>query len=135
MAHHRDTETTESADNVLTHLIIGAAIEVHRVLGPGLLESVYEMALCHELRSRGVKVQRQVLVPVHYKGLSLKTGIRLDLYVETRVIVEVKSVGHLHEIHRAQLLTYLRLTNTRVGLLLNFNVKVMKNGMRRIVNG
>lgn len=128
-------EDTEGKDNVLTHLIIGAAIEVHRILGPGLLESVYEAALCFELRDRGLEVQRQVLVPVLYKGLELKTGIRLDLRVENRVVVEVKSVEHLHEVHRAQLLTYLKLTHARIGLLFNFNVKFIRDGMRRIVNG
>ena len=108
MMHHRDredTEDTELSDNALTHEIIGSAIEVHRILGPGLLESVYEAALAYELLDRGLRMQRQVLVPVRYKGLNLKTGIRLDLRVENRVIVEVKSVEHLHDIHRAQLLT------------------------------
>jgi GxxExxY protein len=138
MIHHRDTEDaedTEAGDNVLTHRIIGSAIEVHRILGPGLLESVYEAALCYELLSRGLRVQRQVLLPVHYKGLNLKTGIRLDLRVEDRVIVEIKSVEHLHDVHRAQLLTYLRLTDLRIGLLFNFNVKFIKDGVRRILNG
>jgi GxxExxY protein len=135
MVHHRDREGTEVEDDVLTHGIIGSAIEVHRVLGPGLLESVYETALCHEILSRGFGVRRQVLVPVRYKGLQLKTGIRLDLCVEERVIVEVKAVEHLHEIHRAQLLTYLKLTNIRIGLLFNFNVKYVRDGMRRILNG
>ena len=138
MVHHRDTEGTESTeafDNLLTRRIIGAAIEVHQVLGPGLLESVYEAALCYELGSRGLRAQRQILVPLRYKGLDLKTGIRLDLLVEDRVILEVKSVEQLHDIHRAQLLTYLKLTHTRLGLLLNFNVKYLRDGMRRIVNG
>ena len=136
--HHRateGTEDTETGDNVLTHQIIGSAIEVHRILGPGLLESVYEAALGYEMLSRGLRVHRQVLIPVHYKGLDLKTGIRLDLRVEDRVIVEVKSVEHLHEVHRARLLTYLKLTNLHIGLLINFNVKFIKDGMRRILNG
>jgi GxxExxY protein len=134
MIHHRATEATEdteAGDNVLTHEIIGSAI----VLGPGLLESVYEAALCHELTTRGLRVNRQVLVPLLYKGLNLKTGIRLDLCVEGRVIIEVKSVEHMHEVHRAQLLTYLKLTKLRIGLLFNFNVKFIKDGMRRILNG
>ena len=138
MIHHRGTEGTEDTevgDNVLTHEIIGSAIEVHRLLGPGLLESVYETALCYELGIRGLRVHRQVLVPVFYKGLNLKTGIRLDLCVENRVIVEVKSVEHLHEVHRAQVLTYLKLTGLRIGLLFNFNVKFIRDGMRRILNG
>jgi GxxExxY protein len=138
MIHHRGTEGTEGTeveDNVLTHQIIGSAIEVHRILGPGLLESVYETALCYELGIRALAVHRQVLVPVFYKGLNLKTGIRLDLCVDSRVVVEVKSVEHLHEVHRAQLLTYLKLTGLRIGLLFNFNVKFIKDGMRRILNG
>jgi GxxExxY protein len=138
MIDHRGTEgaeDTEIGDNVLTHQIIGSAIEVHKILGPGLLESVYEAALCYEMLSRGLRVHRQVLIPVHYKGRDLKTGIRLDLRVEDRVIVEVKSGDHLHEVHRAQLLTYLKLANLRIGLLFNFNVKFIKDGMRRILNG
>jgi GxxExxY protein len=134
MIHHRGTEDTEVADDALTHEIIGSAIEVHRILGPGLLESVYETALCHELRSRGLQVHRQILIPVLYKGLRLKTGIRLDMSVDNRVIVEVKSVDHLHEIHRAQLLTYLRLTRLRIGLLFNFNVRYVRDGIRRVLN-
>jgi GxxExxY protein len=138
MIHHRateGTEDTEAGDNVLTHKIIGCAIEVHRILGPGLLESVYETALSYELECRGLQVHRQVLVPLRYKSLDLKTGIRLDLCVDDQVIVEVKSVEHLHEVHRAQLLTYLKLTGLRIGLLFNFNVKFIKDGMRRILNG
>jgi GxxExxY protein len=138
MIHHRDTEdaeVTEVADHKLTHEIIGSAIEVHRVLGPGLLESVYEAALCRELWLRGVQVERQVEVPVAYKGAQLNDAIRLDLRVERRIILEVKSVDRLHQVHRAQLLTYLRLTGLRIGLLFNFNVKGLRNGMRRVVNG
>ena len=134
MIHHRGTEGTEIGDDALTHEIIGSAIEVHRILGPGLLESVYETALCHELRARGLQVHRQILVPVLYKGLRLKTGIRLDLCVDNRVIVEVKSIEHLHEIHRAQVLTYLRLTRLRIGLLFSFNVRYVRDGMRRVLN-
>lgn len=100
-----------------------------------MLESVYEGARAYELESRGLNVLRQVLVPVSYKGLKLNTGIRLDLAVEDRVIIEVKSVEHLHDVHRAQLLTYLKLTHLRIGLLFNFNVKFIKDGMRRILNG
>ena len=138
MFHHRateGTEDTERGDDVLTHGIIGSAMEVHRVLGPGLLESVYETALYYELGLRGLRARRQILVPVSYKSLNLKTGIRLDLCVEDRVIVEVKSVERLQEVHHAQLLTYLKLTGLRIGLLFNFNVKFIKDGMRRILNG
>jgi GxxExxY protein len=138
MIQNRGTEATEDAKAVdcdLTHEIIGCAIEVHRVLGPGLLESVYEAALSHEMALRGLQVERQVVVPVAYKGLELNAGIRLDLKIAGRVVVEVKSVDRLHQIHRAQLLTYLKLTGLRTGLLFNFNVEFLRNGMRRIVNG
>jgi GxxExxY protein len=129
------TEVSEAVDRDLTHEIIGCAIEVHRGLGPGLLESVYEAALCHEMSLRGLRVERQVVVPVAYKGLELNAGIRLDLKICRRVVVEVKSVERLHQIHRAQLLTYLKLTGLRTGLLFNFNVEFLRNGMRRVVNG
>jgi GxxExxY protein len=138
MAQNRGTEATEVAeavDRALTHEIIGCAIEVHRVLGPGLLESVYEAALFHEASLRGIQSERQVMVPVVYKGLKLNAGIRLDLRIAGRVVVEVKSVERLHQIHRAQLLTYLKLTGLRTGLLFNFNVEFLRNGMRRVVNG
>lgn len=135
MDRDRGTEATEAADRDLTHEIIGSAIEVHRVLGPGLLESVYEAALCHEILLRGHQVERQVAVPVAYKGLALNAGIRLDLRIAHRVVVEVKSVERLHPIHRAQLLTYLKLTDLRIGLLFNFNVEFLRNGMRRVLNG
>jgi GxxExxY protein len=138
MVQYKGTEATEfadAADRDLTHEIIGCAIEAHRVLGPGLLESVYEAALCHEISLRGLQVERQVVVPVAYKGLELNAGIRLDLKIAGRVVVEVKSVERLHQIHRAQLLTYLKLTGLRIGLLFNFNVEFLRNGMRRVVNG
>jgi GxxExxY protein len=138
MIQNRGTEATEAAEAVdrdLTHEIIGCAIEVHRVLGPGLLESVYEAALFHEVSLRGILSERQVMVPVVYKGLKLNAGIRLDLRIAGRVVVEVKSVERLHQIHRAQLLTYLKLTGLRTGLLFNFNVEFLRNGMRRVVNG
>ena len=138
MVHHRGTEGTEVVEEPQRHLtgaIVGAAIEVHRVLGPGLLESVYEYALCRELWLRGLEVERQIMVPVAYKGARLDTGIRLDLLVARTVIVEIKSVERIAAIHQAQLLTYLKLTNLRIGLLFNFNVRVLRNGIRRVVNG
>jgi GxxExxY protein len=135
MESNRGTEATEGDDRDLTRLIIGGAIEVHRVLGPGLLESVYEYALAYELGLRGLLVERQVLVPVDYKGLQLKTGIRLDMRVASRVVVEIKAVECLHQIHRAQVLTYLKLTGLRTGLLFNFNVEFLRSGVRRIANG
>ncbi|RKY64328.1 MAG: GxxExxY protein, partial [Candidatus Latescibacterota bacterium] len=120
--------------NWITENIIGAAIEVHRALGPGLLESAYEKCLAFELVQRGLKVEQQKPLPVVYRGVKLDCGYRLDLLVEEEVIVEVKAVDRLAPIHQAQLLSYLRLSGCKVGLLINFNVKVLKSGIRRIVN-
>lgn len=117
----------------LTSRIIGAAIEVHRSLGPGLLESAYEECLCHELRSAGLDFKRQVALPVTYKSVRLDCGYRADLIVEDKVVVELKSIGQLTELHKAQLLTYLRISHLKIGLLLNFNVEVLKNGLIRLV--
>ncbi len=128
-------EPEKDSANKITSEIIGAAIEVHKVLGPGLLESAYEECLCHELGIRGVAFKRQVPLPMEYKGIKLDCGYRLDLVVEDRVIVELKSVNKIDPIHKAQLLTYLRLKRARLGLIINFNVAVLKDGVRRIVNG
>ena len=117
----------------LTREIIGAAIEVHRELGPGLLESSYEMCLARELELRGISFEFQKPLPLKYKGIKLNCGYRLDLLVASAVIVEVKSVAALAPIHEAQLLTYLKLTGVKVGLLMNFNVVVLKDGLRRLV--
>lgn len=119
--------------NDVTERIIGAAIEVHKALGPGLLESAYEECLCHELSLQGVDFVRQLKLPVKYKGIELDIGYRLDLYINGCVIVELKSVDKLTPIHDAQLLTYLRLLNCKTGLLINFNVPVLKQGLRRKV--
>lgn len=135
MVHHRDTEGTEDDLCGLSHAIIGAAIEVHRHLGPGLLESVYEAALSREMWLRGVAFRRQVALPLEYKGVLLGTGVRLDLIVGHRVIVEVKSIEKFSSIHTAQILTYLKLTGLRLGLLINFNVQFLRNGVRRVING
>ncbi len=116
----------------MTEQIIGGAIEVHRALGPGLLESAYRRCLMQELRLREVSVDAEVPVPLLYKGLALDCGYRLDLLVDNEVIVEVKCVAALLPIHTAQLLTYLRLTGKRVGLIINFNVPVLKEGLRRV---
>jgi len=120
--------------NEITEKIIGAAMEVHRVIGPGLLESSYEACLCRELEIQGLRFARQVLLPVRYKDIDLDCGYRMDLVVEESVIVEIKAVEGILPIHEAQLLTYLRLTGQRVGLLINFNVPVLKQGVRRLVN-
>jgi len=121
--------------NQITEAIIGAAIEVHRALGPGLLESAYEECLCRELGLRHVPFERQRQLPIEYKGLQLDCGYRLDLLVAGEVVVEVKAVETLLPIHEAQVLTYLRLGGWRVGLLINFNVPVLKQGIRRLVLG
>ncbi len=115
--------------------MIGAAIEVHRALGPGLLESAYEECLCRELSLREVPFERQIHLPIEYKGLRLNCGYRLDLLVAGSVVVEVKAIESLAAIHEAQLLTYLKLTGCKVGLLINFNSPRLKAGIRRLVLG
>jgi len=119
--------------NTLTGQIIGAAIEVHKNLGPGLLESAYEECLCHELTLRKLAYKRQLPLPVKYKGLRLDCGYRIDMLVENLVILELKSVEKLEPIHEAQLLTYLKLAGIKVELLINFNVSVLKNGIKRLI--
>jgi GxxExxY protein len=121
--------------NAVTEAIIGAAIEVHRLLGAGLLESAYERCLRHELTLRGIPFVHQQELPVEYKGLQLDCGYRLDLVVAGLVVVEIKSVEKLEKIHEAQLLTYLRLGHWQIGLLINFNVPVLKDGIKRRVLG
>ena len=121
-------------DNEITYEIRGAVYDVYKELGPGLLESVYEEALCFELEKRGLTVERQVQVPIKYKGIILKTELRLDLLVENQVIIELKSVEELKKVFYKQLLTYLRLMNKKVGLLVNFNTDDILSSMKRIVN-
>jgi len=120
-------------DDPFTRGIIGAAIEVHRALGPGLLESAYEACLSHELAERGIKHACQVALPVQYKGATVEAGYRIDLLVEERVLVELKSVAALEPIHEAQTLTYLRLSGLSVGLLINFNTRILRDGIKRLV--
>lgn len=120
-------------NDALTGKIIGAAIEVHRVLGPGLLESAYEECLCHELHLAGIAFMRQQPLPVVYKGIRLDCGYRLDVVVEGKVILELKTVDRLLPIHEAQILTYLRLTTIHTGLILNFNVPTLRQGIKRMV--
>jgi GxxExxY protein len=133
--HHRGTKDTEGPFCRQTYDIVGAAIEVHRHLGPGLLESAYERCLARELLLRGIPFQRQVPLPVEYRGLQLECGYRLDLVVGNSIVVEVKAVGKVLPIHRAQVLTYLKLTSLRLGLLINFNVETLRSGIYRIING
>ena len=118
----------------LTYKIIGCAIEVYKQLGPGLLESVYELALIHELKLNDIPVESQVEIKVKYKGINITDSLRLDLLVDDSVIVELKSVEELKPIHHKQLLTYLRLMNKKVGLLINFNTDNLMDGIKRIVN-
>ncbi|MFN4300036.1 MAG: GxxExxY protein [Thermaurantimonas sp.] len=118
-------------ENLITDKIIGCAIEVHNYLGPGLLESAYEECLFYELKSSGIEVKKQVALPVVYKGIKLDAGYRIDLLVESKVIVEIKSVDVIADIHKAQLMTYMKLANIKVGLLINFNVKMLKDGIVR----
>jgi len=120
-------------NDLLTEKIIGAAIEVHRALGPGLLESAYEECLCHELHLGGIAFSRQQPLPVIYKGMHLDCGYRLDMVVEGRVVVELKTVDRILPIHEAQLLTYLRLAGIHTGLILNFNVPALRQGIKRMV--
>lgn len=127
---------TDTEANHLTSAIINAAIEVHRTLGPGLLESAYETALVHELGLRGLSVQRQVRVPLSYKGATLDTpAFVADLLVEDQILVELKAAEQTHPVHKRQLLTYLRLTGCRFGLLLNFGAERMIDGITRLVDG
>lgn len=122
-------------ENKLSSCIIDAAIEVHTVLGgPGLLESVYEVALAEELERRNVPFQRQLIVPVNYKGKIIGEALRLDLMVDNTVVVEVKATEHLHNVHSTQVLTYLRLTQKKLGLVLNFGQALLRDGICRVVN-
>ena len=123
--------TERAEEETLAHAVVGAALEVHRALGPGLLESAYETCLDHELAVRGIPFQRQLLAPIHYKGLELDCGYRLDFLIGERVVVELKAVDALLPLHRAQILSYLRLGGWKLGLLINFNVALIKDGIER----
>ena|SRR3989339_574495 len=120
--------------NKITERIIGAAIDVHRVLGPGLLESAYEACLAFELGSQGLKVERQRALPVVYRNINLDCGYRLDLVVEKNIVIELKAIERLLPIHKAQLLSYMKLSGLKVGLLINFHTKLLKDGVIRLVN-
>jgi GxxExxY protein len=136
LLNERKAAKAQRMENKISHKIIGAAIEVHRVLGgPGLLEGIYESCLCHELALMGLRVQRQLAVPVNYKGSIVRDPLYIDILVEGLVIIEVKALEKLHPIHNVQLLTYLRLTGCKLGLLVNFGQEYVKDGTRRVVNG
>ncbi|HBF87621.1 MAG TPA: GxxExxY protein [Bacteroidales bacterium] len=126
---------TEFEYNKLTHRIIECCIEVHKELGPGLMETVYEICCMKEMQNAGLKVERQVSVPIYFKGERLDKEFVIDILVNDLIIVELKSVEKILPIHEAQLVTYLKLTNKKLGLLINFNVTVLKNGIRRRING
>jgi GxxExxY protein len=137
---HLTAEVAEHAETVkawneLTEAIIGAAMEVHRMLGPGLLESTYEMCLCRELSIREISFQRQIPIPVQYKGVKLECGYRADIVVAGSILIEIKAIDSLLPIHEAQLLSYLKLGGWKIGLLINFNVQLLKHGIRRRVLG
>lgn len=121
-------------ENELSYKIIGAALEVHKTLGSGLLESAYEAALAYELKELGLKVERQLLLPLKYKNELIDNAYRIDLMIENKIIVEVKSVVEIHPIFYSQVLTYLKLTDIKLGLLINFNTPLIKDGIHRIVN-
>ena len=128
------SEAKAKAD-ALSNRIIGAAIEVHRTLGPGLLEEAYEECLCRELELQGIAFRRQVMIDIDYKGKVVRNAFRLDLLVEEMVVVDLKSIDRFHPIHEAQILTYLRLANKWLGLVINFNMPVLKDGIMRRVQG
>jgi GxxExxY protein len=130
-----ETDAMRLKAPTLSSRVIGAAIEMHRALGPGLLESAYETCLCHELSCLGVPFERQVRMPVNYMGQLLDAGYRIDVLVDNCLLVELKAVDKVEPIHVAQVLTYLKLANLWLGLLINFNVPVLKQGVQRFVNG
>jgi GxxExxY protein len=119
-------------ENELTHQIIGACIEVHRTLGPGLLENVYQQCLAREFSLQGIPFEKEIAKPISYKNVLIECGLRLDFFVDNRVIVELKAVEKLLPIHKAQVLTYLKLTGCKLGLLINFNVPILKDGIERL---
>jgi GxxExxY protein len=141
---HRETQREEELThklkhnrmetNEITRIIIGCAIEVHKLLGPGLLESAYEECLSYELNKKGLSLKRQLATPVIYKDIKLECGYRIDLLVEETVVLELKSVESINPVHETQILTYMRFSNKQTGLLINFNVTVLKNGIKRYKN-
>lgn len=132
----RKDAMAQSIEDEISYKIIGAAIEVHRTLGgPGLLESIYESCLCHELKQIGLQIQTQLIVPIIYKNTEVRDPLCLDILVEKKVIIEVKATEKEHTIYQSQLLTYLRLTGIKLGLLINFGQDCVKDGIHRIVNG
>jgi len=121
-------------ENEISNVIIGVAIELHKTLGPGLLESTYENALAYDLREKGLEIKQQAPMPFIYKEVKLDVGYRIDLIVENKILIEIKSVEELSPVHYSQVLTYLKLSKLKLGLLINFNTKLLKDGIHRIVN-
>ena len=130
---HEGHEGVGAQTESLARTVIDAGLKVHRTLGPGLLESAYEHCLAHELSARGVTVRRQVVLPIFYDGVALDAGYRLDLIVEESIVIEIKAVDALTRVHEAQILTYLKLSGCRIGFLMNFNVVLFKQGLKRLV--
>ena len=122
-------------ENEIAKIVFNAALKVHKALGPGLLESAYEECLFYELRETGLKVEKQKPLPLIYEDVKMKIGYRVDIMVENKFIIEIKSVDALNDIHLAQTLTYLKLSNCKLGMLINFNVTLLKNGIKRVING
>lgn len=122
-------------ENELAKLVADAALKIHKALGPGLLESVYQAVLAHELRSRGLSIETEVTIPIRYETIEIETAFRADLIVDRSLLIELKSVETIHPVHKKQLLTYLRLADLKLGLLINFNEELIKNGIHRVVNG
>lgn len=135
MRNRGGTEDTENTENDLTHAVIGSAIHVHRRLGPGLLEVVYAQCMRRELERRGISYRREVNAPIYYDGVRLQSQLRIDLVVERSLIVELKAVPVVLPVHTAQLLSYLRMAGLHLGLLINFNVEILVQGVRRVING
>jgi len=136
---HKDTKTQRrqeisSRENRAANIVVNAAFAVHWRLGPGLLESIYEKCLCHGIRKRGLSVQRQVFLPIEFEDLTINSGLRLDMLVDDCLVVEVKAVEVMLPVHRAQLLSYLRLSRHRLGLLINFNVELIRQGITRLAS-
>jgi GxxExxY protein len=129
------SERPAVTENEIGTIVVSAAIQVHRALGPGLLESVYEVVLAHELEQRGLQVERQVIVPIVYQGIQFNEGFKADIIVNEKVVIELKSVEHVTSAHKKQIQTYLRLTGCKLGYLLNFGEALMKEGITRAVNG
>ncbi|MHB1049441.1 MAG: GxxExxY protein [Bacteroidota bacterium] len=126
-------EPVDDRTDELASIIVDSAFKVYSELGPGLLESIYETCLCHELKKRNIPYERQVSVPVVYDGMTMETGFRIDIVVDNTIIVEIKAVDEMHSVYQAQILTYLKLAKKRLGLLINFNVPTFKRGIRRII--